>query len=86
MTTPTDRWPSPPPDEPTTREQIAAFLQEAGYDPALVEQGMQELADAIIARERSKRIDAWLDTLTDEPLAPEEVEAIVERIRQERAL
>jgi len=78
--TPTD----PPPDKPTTREEIATFLREAGFAPAVVETALAQVADAIIARERSKRIDAWLDSLEEAPLTPEEIEAIIAQIRQKR--
>ena len=74
----------PPGDEPATREEIAAFLREAGYDPALVETSMQQVADTIIAHERQKRLDAWLDSLQDAPLTPAEIEAIVAEIKQRR--
>jgi hypothetical protein len=52
-----------PPEEPRTPEEIDAALRADGYDPATVRRNMQQFADQIIARERMKRIEAWLDHL-----------------------
>lgn len=73
-------------NEPTTPEAIAAFLRTAGYDPEVLRQDMQQFADTIIARERHKRLERWLDSLQDTPLTPEEVEAIVHTLKQEQQL
>lgn len=68
--------------EPSTREQIDAFLQKAGYDPLTARMTMERLADAIISRAHNARIDAWLDSLRDEPLTPEKVEDIVDYVKK----
>ncbi len=68
---------------PNTRAEIEKFLREAGYDPVLLHRTMEEFATRIIERERMKRLDAWLDTFADEPLTPDEVDAIVAYVKRE---
>lgn len=68
----------------STRKRIAAFLLEAGYDPLLVEKSMDALVDAILTKKRHERLDAWLDSLQDIPLTPEEVDAIMASLEAQR--
>jgi hypothetical protein len=74
-----------PREAPTAREEIVTFLRSAGDVPAKAEPRMAHAADTIFAHGSSTRLGAWLDSLEETPLTPEEIAAIVAEIRQRRA-
>jgi hypothetical protein len=68
--------------EVLTMLDLAAMLLRLGFDAGVVGHSLVAITDTILARTKPRWLEAWLDSIPEEPLLPDEVAAILVYVAQ----